>query len=209
MSKCIKKLLEGIANWIRKCLPKYEPSAWNDHNGIQYYNNCYNYACDIKTGTRAQPGKASGITLTNADYHCDGPSGPVWDAAVADGRFTTLVAAVQEAGLVEVLKGVGPFTVFAPTDDAFGLLPEGTVEALLGDIPTLTKILAYHVTDGKLMSGDVVQLESISTLSGDPLSVKVDGDKVMINDSQVVIADVETSNGVIHVIDAVLLPPSS
>jgi transforming growth factor-beta-induced protein len=138
-----------------------------------------------------------------------GEAADIVDAAVADGRFTTLVTAVQEAGLVEVLKGVGPFTVFAPTDDAFGQLPEGTVEALLGDIPTLTKILAYHVTDGKLMSGDVVQLETISTLSGDPLTVTVDGDKVMINDSQVVIVDVETSNGVIHVIDAVLLPPSS
>jgi transforming growth factor-beta-induced protein len=131
------------------------------------------------------------------------------DSAVADGRFTTLVAAVQEAGLVEVLKGVGPFTVFAPTDDAFAALPEGTVAALLADIPTLTKILAYHVADGKLMSGDVVQLESISTLSGDPITVTLDGDKVMVNDSQVIIADVETSNGVIHVIDAVLLPPSS
>jgi len=131
------------------------------------------------------------------------------DTAVADGRFTTLVTAVQEAGLVEVLKGVGPFTVFAPTDDAFAALPEGTVAALLADIPTLTKILAYHVADGKLMSGDVVQLESISTLSGDPITVTLDGDKVMVNDSQVIIADVETSNGVIHVIDAVLLPPSS
>jgi len=131
------------------------------------------------------------------------------DTAVADGRFSTLVAAVQQAGLVEVLKGVGPFTVFAPTDDAFAKLPEGTVAALLEDIPTLTKILTYHVADGTLMSGDVVKLESISTLASAPLTVTVDGDKVMINDSQVIITDVETSNGVIHVIDAVLLPPSS
>lgn len=130
------------------------------------------------------------------------------DAAVGDGRFTTLVAAVQAAGLVNTLKGVGPFTVFAPTDDAFKKLPEGAVEGLLANIPALTKVLTYHVADGKLMASDVVRLESISTLSGLPLSVKVEGDKVMINDSQVIITDIETSNGVIHVIDSVLLPPS-
>ena len=129
------------------------------------------------------------------------------DAAVSDGRFTTLVAAVQQAGLVQMLKGVVPFTVFAPTDEAFKKLPEGTIPALLADVPTLTKILAYHVSDGKLMAASVAQLESISTLSGLPLAVKLEGDKVMLNDSQVVITDIETSNGVIHVIDTVLIPP--
>jgi transforming growth factor-beta-induced protein len=129
------------------------------------------------------------------------------DIAVEDGRFTTLVAAVQAAGLVDTLKGEGPFTVFAPTDEAFAKLPAGTVEALLTDIPTLTDILLYHVVSGKVMASDVVNLTSADTVLGQPVSIKVEGDKVMINDAQVIITDIEASNGVIHVIDSVLLPP--
>lgn len=130
------------------------------------------------------------------------------ETAMKDGRFGTLVAAVKAAGLVDTLQGAGPFTVFAPTDEAFAKLPAGTVEGLLKDIPTLTKILTYHVASGKLMAADVVKMTSINTVSGLSLSVRIHGDKVMINDSQVVIADVDTSNGVIHVIDTVLLPPA-
>ena len=129
------------------------------------------------------------------------------DIAVEDGRFETLVAAVQAADLVDTLKGEGPFTVFAPTDDAFAALPEGTVEALLDDIPALTGILLYHVVPDKVMAADVVGLESAPTVLGKNLTVMVDGDKVMINDAQVIITDIEASNGVIHVIDSVLLPP--
>jgi transforming growth factor-beta-induced protein len=128
------------------------------------------------------------------------------DTAVADGRFTTLVAAVQAAGLVDALKAEGPLTVFAPTDDAFAALPEGTVEALLADIPALTNILLYHVVEGKVMAADVVELSSVSTLLGQDLNVSLMDGKVMLNGSQVIIADLETSNGVIHVIDTVLLP---
>jgi uncharacterized surface protein with fasciclin (FAS1) repeats len=128
------------------------------------------------------------------------------DIAVEDGRFTTLVAAVQAAGLVDALKGEGPLTVFAPTDDAFAALPEGTVEALLADIPALTNILLYHVAEGKVMAADVVELSSASTLLGQDLSISLMDGKVMLNESQVIITDLETSNGVIHVIDAVLLP---
>jgi uncharacterized surface protein with fasciclin (FAS1) repeats len=130
------------------------------------------------------------------------------DTAVANGNFTTLVAAVQAAGLVDTLKSEGPFTVFAPTDDAFAALPEGTVEALLNDIPTLTDILLYHVVPGKVMAADVVNLSSADTALGKPVAIRVEGGNVFINDAQVVITDVETSNGVIHVIDAVLLPPA-
>lgn len=130
------------------------------------------------------------------------------DIAVEDGRFTTLVAAVQAAGLVETLSGEGPFTVFAPTDDAFAKLPEGTVEALLADIPALTDILLYHVVPGKVMAADVVGLESADTVLGKPVSIKVDMGNVYINEAQVIITDIEASNGVIHVIDAVLLPPA-
>ena len=128
------------------------------------------------------------------------------DIAVEDGRFTTLVAALQAAGLVDALKAEGPLTVFAPTDDAFAALPEGTVEALLADIPTLTNILLYHVVDGKVMAADVVELSSAATLLGQDLNISVMDGKVMLNESQVIITDLETSNGVIHVIDAVLLP---
>lgn len=128
------------------------------------------------------------------------------DIAAEDGRFTTLVAAVQAAGLVDTLKGEGPYTVFAPTDDAFNKLPAGTVEALLGDIPTLTNILLYHVVPGKVIAADVVKLTSANTALGQPVAISVMGDKVMINDAQVIIPDIEASNGVIHVIDTVLIP---
>jgi uncharacterized surface protein with fasciclin (FAS1) repeats len=130
------------------------------------------------------------------------------DIAVADGRFTTLVAAVSAADLVDTLKSEGPFTVFAPTDDAFDKLPAGTVESLLQDIPALTDILLYHVVGDTVMAADVINLSSADTVLGKSVNITVDGDKVMINDAQVIITDIEASNGVIHVIDAVLLPPA-
>ena len=129
------------------------------------------------------------------------------DIAVADGRFTTLVAAVQAAGLADTLAGEGEFTVFAPTDDAFAALPEGTVEGLLNDIPALTDILLYHVVDGAVMAETVVTLDSATTLQGGDVSITVNDDGVFLNDDiQVIITDIEASNGVIHVIDGVLLP---
>ena len=130
------------------------------------------------------------------------------DLAVADGRFTTLVAAVQAAGLVDTLNGEGPFTVFAPTDDAFAKLPEGTVEALLADPEALANILLYHVVPGKVMSTDVVNLEYALSVQGAPIDVSVKDGAVYVNDAQVIIADIEVSNGVIHVIDTVILPPA-
>lgn len=129
------------------------------------------------------------------------------DIAVKDGRFETLVAALKAADLVGTLKGEGPFTVFAPTDDAFGKLPPGTVEGLLEDVPKLKNILLYHVVPGKVMSADVVELDRADTALGRKLMIKVVDGKVMINDAQVVVADIEASNGVIHVIDTVILPP--
>ena len=127
------------------------------------------------------------------------------DTAVSAGSFTTLVAAVQAAGLVDTLKGAGPFTVFAPTDEAFAKLPAGTVESLLNDIPKLTKILTYHVVSGKVLAADVVKLTSAKTVEGS--EVKIDASNgVKINDSNVTTADVAADNGVIHIIDSVLLP---
>jgi len=132
------------------------------------------------------------------------------DTAVADGRFTTLVAAVTAAGLVDTLKGEGPFTVFAPTDDAFAKLPAGTVESLLKpeNLEQLKNILLYHVVAGKVMAADVVKLEKAATVLGPSVKITMDSSKVMINDAEVLITDIETTNGVIHVIDTVLLPPA-
>lgn len=130
------------------------------------------------------------------------------DTAVGAGSFSTLAAALKAANLVDTLKGKGPFTVFAPTDDAFAKLPAGTVDALLKDIPKLTKILTYHVVSGKVMAADVVNLKSAKTVEGS--EVKIDASKgVKINESNVTTPDVAADNGVIHIIDAVLMPPSA
>jgi transforming growth factor-beta-induced protein len=128
--------------------------------------------------------------------------------AIANGSFTTLVTAVEAAGLVDTLKGEGPFTVFAPTDDAFNALPEGTIPALLNDIPALSDILLYHVVPGKVMAADVVNLSSADTALGQPVPIRVEDGNVYVGDAQVVITDIEASNGVIHVVDAVIIPPA-
>ena len=130
------------------------------------------------------------------------------DTAVAAGSFETLVAAVTAAELAEALKGEGPFTVFAPSDEAFAKLPEGTVESLLED-PTgqLARILLYHVVPGKVMAADVSDGLTAETLRGAEVSFSVSDGKVMINEAEIVATDIETSNGVIHVIDSVILPP--
>ena len=128
------------------------------------------------------------------------------EIAVEDGRFTTLVTALQAAELDGVLSGDGPFTVFAPTDDAFGKLPEGTLDALLADIPALKDILLYHVVSGNVMAADVVGLDSAETLQGSAFSISGMGGKVMVDESEVIITDIVGSNGVIHVVDTVLIP---
>ena len=131
------------------------------------------------------------------------------DTAVAAGSFETLVAAVEAAGLVDTLKGEGPFTVFAPSDEAFAALPEGTVESLLEDPEgALTDILLYHVVSGKVMAEDAIGLDGqmVETVGGNSFNVALDGDSLMIDEATVIQPDIETSNGVIHVIDAVLIP---
>ena len=129
------------------------------------------------------------------------------DTAVEAGSFSTLVAAVEAAGLVDTLKGDGPFTVFAPTDEAFAALPEGTVETLLKpeNIEQLTAILTYHVVPGKVMSGDLSDDMMATTVQGSDIMIDLDNG-VMVNEASVVTADISTSNGVIHVIDKVILP---
>ena len=128
------------------------------------------------------------------------------EIAVAAGNFQTLVAAVQAAGLVETLSGPGPFTVFAPTDEAFAKLPEGTIEGLLADTEKLGSILTYHVLPGKFMARDVVTLTKAATANGQDVQIKVRDGKVLINDATVTVTDIEASNGVIHVIDTVIMP---
>ena len=130
------------------------------------------------------------------------------DTAVAAGSFKTLATALKAAGLIDTLKGKGPFTVFAPTDEAFAKLPIGTVEDLLKpeNKAKLTAILTYHVVAGKVMAADVVKLKSANTVNGKSVQIVVDGGTVMVDNAKVVKTDIGTSNGVIHVIDTVLLP---
>ena len=137
------------------------------------------------------------------------PQNDIVETAVADGRFTTLVAAVEAANLVDTLKSEGPFTVFAPTDDAFAKLPAGTVETLLQpeNIEQLSNILLYHVVAGEVLANDVVNLSEAETALGENITIRVENGSVYINDAMVIITDILTSNGVIHVIDSVILPP--
>ena len=134
------------------------------------------------------------------------------DTAVAAGSFKTLVAACKAAGLVDTLKGDGPFTVLAPTDEAFAKLPAGTVESLLKpeNKDKLVAILTYHVIPSKALAADVVKLDgkTVKTVQGSPVAIKVDGGAVYINKAKVLKTDIAASNGVIHVIDTVLMPPT-
>ncbi len=142
--------------------------------------------------------------LSRADHHAAAPKDVV-DTAVAAGDFKTLAQALQAAGLVETLKGKGPFTVFAPTDAAFAKLPAGIPAALLKEKAKLTAVLTYHVVPGKVMAADVVKLKEARTVQGQ--SVRIDASSgVKIDGATVVKADVDASNGVIHVIDTVLMP---
>ena len=152
---------------------------------------------------------AIGLAIgTNAAHAA---SDDIVDTAVSAGSFQTLAAALEAAGLVETLKGEGPFTVFAPTDDAFAKLPEGTVDNLLKpeNKDQLTAVLTYHVVPGAVMAADVVKISEAETVNGADIDVAVNDGTVMINDAKVTAADVAASNGVIHVIDTVLLPPSN
>jgi len=145
---------------------------------------------------------ASGTTAVRAETR------DVVDTAIAAGSFKTLAKALDAAGLVTTLKGAGPFTVFAPTDEAFAKLPEGTLETLLKpeNKEKLRRILTYHVVAGKVMASDVVKLQSARAVSGDTIAVKVEDGMVHVDNATVTSADVLASNGVIHVIDSVILP---
>lgn len=154
---------------------------------------------------------AHGKKAEAAAYRDAGPevhSMDIVEIAVSAGSFNTLVAAVRAAGLVETLQGEGPFTLFAPTDAAFAKLPEGTVESLLepGNRSRLQAILTYHVVPGKVLSADVLKIDSARTVQGEDLTVRASDGKVMVDDAEVTRVDLLASNGVIHVIDSVMLP---
>lgn len=148
------------------------------------------------------------IGLTLAGVNARAADKDIVDTAVGAGSFKTLVAAVQAAGLVDTLKGAGPFTVFAPTDEAFAKLPAGTVESLLKpeNKAKLVAILTYHVVPGKVTAADVVKLTEAKTVQGSSAKIAVKDGKVMVDGANVVKTDILTSNGVIHVIDAVIMP---
>jgi uncharacterized surface protein with fasciclin (FAS1) repeats len=143
-----------------------------------------------------------------AGHHAEKSRQDIVDTAASNGSFTTLVAAIQAAGLAETLRGEGPFTVFAPTDEAFAKLPAGTVENLLlpENKDQLIAILTYHVVSGKVTSSQVVKLNSATTVNGQDVEISIDKNIVMIDGATVSAADVMASNGVIHVIDEVILP---
>ncbi|MDH3754256.1 MAG: fasciclin domain-containing protein [Acidimicrobiia bacterium] len=172
-------------------------------------------ACgDDDTSDAVSSGEAAEETSDETDQPTEAEEpGTVVDVAVANGSFTTLVAAVQAAGLVDTLSGEGPFTVLAPTDDAFAAALDAlglTADELFADTELLTSVLTYHVIPGEVPSSQVVTLDgqAVTTVNGADVTITVDGDTVMVNDATVAAVDVAASNGVIHVIDTVLLPPS-
>jgi uncharacterized surface protein with fasciclin (FAS1) repeats len=146
-----------------------------------------------------------GLALTAVPTRAADTSKDIVDTAVAAGNFKTLAAALQAAGLVETLKGKGPFTVFAPTDAAFAKLPAGTLDALLKDKAKLTKILTYHVVPGKVTAADVTKLTSAKTVEGESITISTTGG-VKVDNANVTTTDIMASNGVIHVIDSVIMP---
>jgi transforming growth factor-beta-induced protein len=134
------------------------------------------------------------------------PPEEILDVAIEDGSFTTFIQAVNAAGLAQMLKGKGPFTVFAPTDDAFAKLPPGTMKALFEDVPELRSVLLNHVVPGALRAADLVRMDTVTTATGERLRIRLEKGKVYVDGAKVVIPDVEASNGVLHMIDAVIVP---
>ena len=165
----------------------------------------------VAFGATSHAGSCGGSAQSHADKATQASAKAaakmdIVETAVSAGNFTTLVAAVKAAGLADVLKGDGPFTVFAPTDEAFAKLPEGTVEELLKDTDALASILTYHVVSAEVLAADVVKLDKAKTVNGEYAMISVGEDGVKIDNANVVKTDIMCSNGVIHVIDAVILP---
>ena len=157
---------------------------------------------DTTTSTTAAPATTTTVAAMEPEL------ADIVGVATEAGSFSTLLTAVEQAGLVDTLQGEGPFTVFAPTDEAFAALPEGTLEALLADTEALSQVLLYHVVSGEVLASEVIGLDRATTVQGEDIAISIDGDSVRVNDANVVTTDIAASNGVIHVIDQVILPPS-
>ncbi len=151
---------------------------------------------------------AAAVALVSIGAQAAGiaPSKDIVDTAVEAGSFNTLATALKAADLISTLKSEGPFTVFAPTDAAFAKIPKADLDALLSDKRALTEVLTYHVVSGKVMAADVVKLTQAKTVEGSPVKIRVVDGKVMINNANVSATDIAASNGVIHVIDTVIMP---
>jgi len=171
-------------------------------------NRLANRTASVAIAALIATGIFSSLSAIAGESKNDQQAGDIVDVAIAAGQFNTLAAALEAADLVGTLKGDGPFTVFAPTDAAFAALPEGTVESLLKpeNRDQLVSILTYHVVSGKVAASDVVNLDSADTVNGQPIAIRVTDGNVRINNATVIAADVVASNGVIHVIDTVILP---
>jgi uncharacterized surface protein with fasciclin (FAS1) repeats len=182
------------------------PGCYNGAKNAAGYNGGYSPAVYQSGPGLYAPARAYRTGMGYGSKAKSQAPNDIVDTAIAAGSFNTLVTAVKAAGLVDTLKGEGPFTVFAPTDAAFAKLPKAQLDALLKDKAALTKVLTYHVVAGKVMAADVVAMTSAPTVEGQALTIKA-GDTVIINNAEVIKADIATSNGVIHVIDTVMLPP--
>lgn len=143
----------------------------------------------------------SGASMVGDEAEVD-----IVDTIIAKGTFNTLVTAIQEAGLTDTLKGPGPFTVFAPTDEAFARIPQANLDALLNNTTELTDVLMYHIARGELTSENLTSQDSLETMGGQNLTITTNGNVIMVNNANVIEADIEATNGVVHVVDAVLTP---
>jgi transforming growth factor-beta-induced protein len=200
-------LAESVADGLSVETLQGAPVAFAITNGQPMINDANIIATDV-LASNGVIHVIDRVILPPGEAAAEAPMMDIVDTAVAAGSFNTLVAAVQAAGLVDALKGDGPFTVFAPTDDAFAAIPAETLEALLADPDTLGQILLYHVLAGKVMAADVTDGLTAETLQGAPVTFSLMNGAAMINDATIIATDIETSNGVIHVIDAVILPPA-
>jgi uncharacterized surface protein with fasciclin (FAS1) repeats len=201
-----KVMAASVADGLSTATLQGSPVAFSVVDGKAMIEGATIVATDIETSNGVIH-VIDAVILPPADT-AEAPMLDIVDTAVAAGSFNTLVAAVQAAGLVDALKGEGPFTVFAPTDEAFAAIPADTLAALLADPDTLSQILLYHVLPGKVMAESVADGLSVDTLQGAPVLFSVMNGTAMINDAIIIATDIETSNGVIHVIDAVILPPA-
>ena len=202
-----KVMAESVADGLSVDTLQGAPVAFSVMDGTAKINEATIVTTDIETSNGVIH-VIDAVILPPAEATSEAPAMDIVDTALAAGSFNTLVAAVQAAGLEEALRGEGPFTVFAPTDDAFAAIPAETLEALLADPEALSQILLYHVLSGEVMAESVADGLSVDTLQGAPVTFSVMDGVAKINDATIVATDIKTANGVIHVIDAVILPPA-